>query len=157
MLLSLYYALLTNPRLSSLSIAGTGNLISGMCCSSKVCYFCSLTEMKALFFLFMSSFVEFFVASDLCGAIAACEGRNAWALSCGLVSSIVSGVLIGFIFCKPDLAAKSARNISIFLSVWWTFGLGFLTTSKGTEDYVGDHIVSDHKQLSEPRSVTVNQ
>ena len=83
-------------------------------------------------FLLVASLVEFVSASDLCGwSLVPCTSRTAWALSCGLISSLVCGVHIYFVFSKPDLAAMTARYFSIFLSVWWILGLSFITSSKG--------------------------
>mmetsp|Transcript_18175 Transcript_18175/g.28475 ORF Transcript_18175/g.28475 Transcript_18175/m.28475 type:complete len:324 (-) Transcript_18175:49-1020(-) len=71
-----------------------------------------------------ASLVEFCAAADI-------ETSDGWAIACGLIGFVVAFLQMILRSYAPAHSRKTAPVVGIFLVIWWTFGVGFITSGNG--------------------------
>jgi len=72
----------------------------------------------------LASIVEFCAAADH-------PGHHDWAIACGILGFTVAFVQMILRSYAPSISCRTAPVVAIFLVLWWTFGVGFITSSSG--------------------------
>eukprot|EP00873_Tetraselmis_striata_P016373 jgi/Tetstr1/436637/TSEL_025433.t1 len=87
-----------------------------------------MQESSMLTMLLLCSIVEFFAALTFCTRVV-CHNYAAWALSAGVVSIVLTGLLIGLLHARTGIYNKIIPYLATFLFVWWIPGAGVTTFS----------------------------
>eukprot|EP01134_Creolimax_fragrantissima_P008468 CFRG8468T1 len=119
---------------------GNGYYSSWICLFSSANYFylaiasiasISHTYGVAMWVVCVSSIVEFAVASEVCNDTGVCTGSNGWAVAVGVISCVISGIVVIIEYASPAIIDKIGMGIGGFLTIWWAFGAGFNTSVDG--------------------------
>ncbi|KNC84642.1 hypothetical protein SARC_03133 [Sphaeroforma arctica JP610] len=84
-----------------------------------------------------------FVGSIICFAVAAdtfntSNSNVAWAIACGVISTMVTGVILFLHFMKKDIMMSLGIYGAIFLVLWWAAGVAFTTGAGGPYTGLGN-------------------
>jgi len=92
-----------------------------------------MEAIPSLFILMVASIVVFGTAADWCSSdiVTSCTGRVGWAIAAGVISTIVTAIVIVLHKVSINVARRANVIVSIFLIIWWSFGVGYLTTGNG--------------------------
>lgn len=88
-------------------------------------------ETALLMAILIASVFEFIAAARVCDQLKdaglKCESEEAWAVACGVVSSVVVAILLVIKMRKPDQVERINKIAAPCLFIWWLFGVGACT------------------------------
>jgi len=110
-------------------------------------YFATLAFISSLYFMYLSvdqiqytpegrDYVNGLMAVSIASIIEFCAaadqpGSHEWAIACGIIAFAVAFIQMVLRSYMPEMSHKTAPVVGIFLVIWWTFGVGFITSSHG--------------------------